>query len=393
MTRILEDINSCTGCGACYNSCVNGAITMKPDDKGFSHPIIDSNKCTDCLLCQKKCPQLKQDIANIEYNQEFYAFINKDSAVLKSSTSGGAFTLFANYILDHSGCVYGAVLSEDMKVYHIRITNKDELDRLRGSKYVQSDMRNVYVQIKADLNAGLRVLFCGTPCQCDAVRHFFGTTDTPGLLLVDFVCHGVPSPKLWADYVSYLEKVKGVRLKNYYFRPKIAGWHIHIEKAVFEDGSSLQNCAKTNLFSSIFHKNLDLRPCCYKCRYINYNRPSDITIADFWGIEKIRPELDNNKGTSLVIINSERGKTIFDKVKSYAIVHQVQKQDSAQRALLRHAEAKENADDFWRNYSELGFEWVASKYAKQGKREHLKYALLILLHKLGLLSILRKVIR
>lgn len=392
LKHITVSETNCCGCAACKNICPKNAIEMAADQKGFEYPTVNSKLCVECGLCVDVCPiNCEQEAYNkADFQQEIYALQHSDLKTREKSTSGGAFSLFSDYVLKKGGKVYGSSLTDDMYVKHISVENHQDLEKLRGSKYVQSSIGECFRNIKAELKDGKTILFCGTPCQVDGLLHFLPEALKTNLVTVDFICHGVPSPQLWKDYVAFLEKTYNAQLIQYIFRSKIAGWHTHVEEAKFINNKTIYNTPQTKVWDQLFHKNLSLRPHCYVCEYTSYNRVSDITIADFWGIENHIPKMDDNRGTSLVLINTQKGKEIFHDVNNNATVIKVTREQCKQRALFRKAYCKYDKDLFWKEYAEEGFSYIAKKYAKVSKKRMFKVQMMILLHRLGLLNILYK---
>lgn len=308
---VTEKKNQCFGCNACYNICPVGAISMKEDDEGFLYPFIDEAKCTNCGMCKKACPSLnKSEIYNGNgKNPDCYAVMADDEIRLKSS-SGGAFTLIADYILDKGGYVCGAAFV-GQKVQHIIINKKDDMDKLRGSKYVQSNTTNIYSEIKNLLKKDNFILFTGTPCQVAGLYGFLGE-HYEKLYTVDLICHGVPSQKI---FDMYLKEVTQGEFINTNFRDKITGWDVYTTTTTTTKGIysyTKEQC----LFLNAFLKNMCLRPSCGTCPFTSTQRESDITIGDFWAIERFDKKLNDKNGTSLVLLNSANGKKLYEHIKT-----------------------------------------------------------------------------
>jgi len=304
----------CCGCTACASVCTHHAINMEPDAMGFLYPKIDTDKCTECGLCEKVCAFNPNYDKSLNLSEpQIYAARHKNMHEIETSRSGAAFIAISDYVLEQGGVVYGAGYAEHFRVVHKRATNKEERNEFKGSKYVQSDLRDIFPQIKEDLKQGLTVLFSGTPCQTAGLASFIGKRLREKLILVDIVCHGVPAPYIWRDYLAYLEKKYKQPIVEVNFRDKSRiGWSGHIESFVFQDGTKRE--LKT--YSHLFGKCIMVRPSCSKCHYTNFKRPSDLTIADYWGWENLSPDFNrDNKGCSLLLVNTAKGVEIFEKRK------------------------------------------------------------------------------
>jgi coenzyme F420-reducing hydrogenase beta subunit len=310
----------CSGCHACYNACPVNCITMIDDKEGFLYPNVDDTKCINCGLCEKVCPIInKKQRVN---NTIAYASINKNENIRNESSSGGIFTLLAENIINDGGVVFGACFNDKLDLVHSYVDTIEDLSKFRGSKYLQSKIGDTYKQTKEFLKKGTKVLFSGTPCQIDGLISYLGR-DYDNLICVDIICHGVPSPKVFKMYRAELEKKYGSTTRRIAFRRKDYGWKLYSVLLSFDNNTEYRKNLREDIFMRGFLQNLYLRPSCYDCKSKTLNRLSDITIADFWGIENIVPELDDDRGTSLVLINSNKGKKIFDQLQDKMIVKQV----------------------------------------------------------------------
>lgn len=344
----------CCGCTACYAVCPRGAITMKAGAEGFQSPTVDEEKCVNCGLCLNVCP-IRQGNRN-EKTASFYAIKHQQEEVRDNSSSGGAFTALAQTVLEHNGVIYGAAFDEDFTVRHIRAEDQS-WTALRTAKYVQSHMGDIFPQVKADLKAGREVLFSGTPCQIDGLRNYLKNVDTTKLIAVDLICHGVPSPSVWRDYLAYISGHDLKAIGNINFRNKEnCGWHNSTIKITGTDGSVLVNQSQNKaLFFRLFLNHVILRPSCFSCQYANLKRAGDITIGDYWGVEKHHPELDDDRGLSLVMVNTTKGQSFLENVKNCQIVPVAEKA-CMQPNLKAPAEDYGEQDAFWRTYRKYGFE-------------------------------------
>lgn len=308
----------CCGCNACGDICPTNAINYKWDNEGFWYPNVNYSLCVNCGLCTKICPTINIDrLKRNDYNKPCcsIAAINRNMYERWNSTSGGAFSAFANIIYQEGGYVGGAIYSDDFKVVNFVSNNPSDLVRLRSSKYVESYAEGLYKNIQNILNRGSKVLVCGTPCQMAALRSYL-RKDYDNLIIVDFICRGVNSPKIYRKYLDSLEesfksKIISIKAKN-----KELGWRNLTRKVSFSDGQCYYGVLMEDDFRRGYHKNVFCRPSCYECVFKDFPRISDITLGDFWGIEKYAPNLDNNIGTSLVLLNSKKGEQFWEIVKN-----------------------------------------------------------------------------
>lgn len=311
----IECLNKkeCCGCSACFQKCPKNAITMEENQEGFLYPIVDENKCINCGLCKKVCPQLNNcNNKNTNYPKSF-AMYNMDTEELIQSSSGGIFSVLARYILDESGTVYGAAYDSNLNVNHIKITSIEELNLLRGSKYVQSNINDTYKLAEQDLKLGKKVLFSGTPCQIAGLKKYL-IKEYEELYTCDLVCHGVPSQKLFHKYLDGLSKKLKSKVVKYNFRYKKDGYWGLLSEVVTQDGKKHILTPDFDPFYSNFLESTTYRENCYSCKYANYSRISDITLADYWGIATIHPDFYKKEGCSLILINSPKGEKFLNLV-------------------------------------------------------------------------------
>lgn len=303
----------CTGCGACSAACKFDAIEMVPNAEGFLTPVVDDEKCVGCGMCQKTCPQNLKEKLELKRNLAVYAVVNKDKESLLQSSSGGAFFVLAQNVIKEGGIVCGCVMNEEQKVIHTFAENMQDLENMRGSKYVQSNTCSLYNRIKAELVAGRKVLFSGTPCQVAGIYQFLGK-DYENLLTIDLICHGVTSPKALEQYINYEEKKREVKIQELKFRSKEKKNRPFMLEIQTEGGRKIYLPQVESWYYYYFLKGVMYRECCYSCQYATQDRIADITLGDFWGAEKYYP-IDTSKGISAVLINSEKGARIFEDVK------------------------------------------------------------------------------
>ena len=345
----------CCGCTACVSICAHKAITMKPDTLGFLYPEVDVNKCTNCGLCEKVCAF--NDNYDTSMNLEtpyVYGARHKDIKEVETSRSGAAFIAISDWILNQGGVVYGVGYEGHFKVVHKRAVTKEQRNEFKGSKYVQSDLNDIFIQVKDDLRNGKIVLFSGTPCQTSGLNSYIGKKLRQNLYLVDIVCHGVPAPYIWRDYITYFERKYKRKIISVDFRNKKEfGWQSHKETFILEDGEKVTPIH--NPYTDLFYKHIMFRKSCGNCHFCNTKRPSDITIADFWGWEKTNPEFNkDDKGVSLLLINTEKGKCFFDIIKDNLNVFNVELKNCLQTNLKNPSVLNNKSLKFEYQYKKYG---------------------------------------
>jgi coenzyme F420-reducing hydrogenase beta subunit len=308
MEKIVE-YKLCNGCTACSNSCPMGAISMKENLDGFLYPFIDQSKCTDCGICQKKCPILNQK-SNFKMSKAYACYNNNDKERLNSS-SGGIFILIAKKVIENGGVVFGVSFDDKFSVSHNYAESIEGLSDFMGSKYLQSDLKDSFLKVKDFLKSGRTVLFSGTPCQIGGLKAFL-KRDYDNLITQDIVCHGCPSPKLWKKYLSTYGNSEDISKVS--FREKSKGWH-NFSFFIKTKNNDFIDSHGDNKYMYLFLKNFCLRKSCYNCSFKNKYRDSDLTLGDFWGIENVFPEMDDDKGISLLVINSVKGEKTFEELK------------------------------------------------------------------------------
>jgi coenzyme F420-reducing hydrogenase beta subunit len=302
----------CCGCYACATICPLDCITMEEDQEGFRYPISDEKQCADCGLCEQVCPVINRFL-KIEYEPNAFACQNKNEQIRFESSSGGIFTLLAEQIIKQNGVVFGARFNDDFSVVHDFTETIEGLEAFRGSKYVQSLISDNYKKAEQFLKQGREVLFTGTSCQIAGLKHFL-QKNYANLLAVDIVCHGVPSPKVFRLYLEELNGERNGKLEKIQFRDKTDGWKKYSFVTKRMDGKNTVTFRETldkNIYMKGFLQNLYLRPSCHYCPSKSFTSGSEITLADYWGIQQIYPEFDDDKGCSLVLCNNANGYQIF----------------------------------------------------------------------------------
>lgn len=369
MKHVQAEKNQCCGCTACAAVCPVGAITMRTDEEGFLYPAVDSALCVDCGKCREVCaftesyPKAEPRIA-----QRCVAAVHTDAHVRVKSRSGGVFYALAMQILGEGGTVYGVALDDALCAHTVRVAEPQELARLQGSKYVQSDKQDAYRAVRADLAEGRTVLFSGTGCEVAGLLSYLAKTDTDTshLYTCDLVCHGTPSPLIWQENLALLAKKHG-RVHAADFRDKRFGWHPHIESYVCEGRTRYHN-----LYTSLFYRDVILRPACHNCHFCNTARCADLTLADFWGVGEYGLGLQSEKGVSLLLLNTEKGERLLSAAASLA-VHDVGKLRELQPNLRRPTPEPPDRAAFWECYRKHGFRRAAMRFYKPTERAKLVY--------------------
>lgn len=313
----IKDKKDCCGCNACGDICAKKAITFPSDNEGFWYPLVDTDKCTNCGMCEKVCPMLHLDQAKNHGQKEprIFGGFHKNITIRFDSTSGGAFSALANAFYKQGGYVAGAVFNEDWSVSNFISNNKKDLSRLRSSKYVESNAEGLYQEIKRLLIAGEKVLACGSPCQMAALRTYLGK-DYDNLIIVDFLCRATNSPKAYRKYLDMLEEQYGGKIVYIKAKNKDHGWRSLARKVVFDNGKVYYGEGHDDHYRRGYHGNYFERPSCYDCKFKGLPRISDLTLGDFWGIDRVDPSLDKNLGTSMVMANTDKGQQLLDSIKS-----------------------------------------------------------------------------
>lgn len=312
-----SSVENCSSCGACANICARSAISMQLDCEGFYRPTIDGGKCVQCGACEKVCPWNKS-VGNPNLSGESpktVAAYAKDETIRMESSSGGIFTVLAEKIINDGGIVVGVAQLSPTRYGHIVAEKKEDLVKLRGSKYVQADAGQVYREVRTRLVSGKKVLFSGTPCQVAALYTVLGkAASSDNLVTIDIVCHGTPSVKVFEKYVGELEKSLGASLDETVFRDKSTGWSGYSLLHGFKDGEKTAIHHGRSKYMRLFLSRICQNTSCDNCHYRKLPRIADITLGDYWGVSQYHPEMDDNKGTSVVLLNTKHGEELFDSV-------------------------------------------------------------------------------
>lgn len=307
----ITDKQACCGCGACAQVCPRHCISMTPDQEGFLYPAVNRAACVDCGLCEKVCPLGSRQ--EIQGQVRARAAFCKDDEIRLNSSSGGIFSLLAEEILQKGGVVFGAAFDSQMMVHHVAVESVCDLGQLRGSKYLQSRMGNSYQAAKAYLTAGRKVLFSGTACQIAGLKSYLGRP-CENLWTVDVLCHGVPAPALWKKYLDEKSREYAVPVEQVSFRDKSEGWKEYRVTLQLRDGVICSQSVAQNPYMQLFLSNICLRPSCHACPFKGFPRVSDLTLGDCWDVEQYAPEMDDDRGTSVVIASTEKGEALWQKI-------------------------------------------------------------------------------
>ena len=365
----IKDKKDCCGCGACASICPKGCITLVEDDEGFLYPQINKENCVKCGLCKKICP-----VANAKKDSlitpKAYGCHSKNKEEVLQSSSGGIFSLLAKHFYNSKGVVYGAAFVDAYNVAHIRTTSLEELDKLRRSKYVQSETGEIFKSVQKDLQDGLQVLFTGTNCQIAGLKAFL-LKDYENLYTQDIICHGVPSRKVWNKYLKENKIGKDAEIN---FREKSTGWLKYNFCAKENGQTKILEPFNQNKYMEAFLSDCSLRPSCYDCKFKGVERYSDITLADFWGVDKTQKELYYESGTSVVFVHSKKGQKLFEKISNEIQSQEVDFVDvvCGNPSYLFSAKENKNRKAFFENLEKMKFKKLTKKYCELAASQKIK---------------------
>lgn len=362
----IKDKRACTGCGACINACPRNIITMVEDSDGFIYPKVKVEDCIECHLCERSCPMLKERYDVCKSHDKFpvfYAGQLKDEDDLMEVSSGGAFWAFSKTIIDNGGIVYGAVQTDVDSIYHQRAETLEEIKAIRRSKYFQSDTKQTFAQVKADLKEGKVVLYSGTGCQIAGLKTYLGK-EYDNLITCDVVCHGVPSRKVWKTYRKEKEEREGKIIKDLVFRDKSAGWSHNQYKITYQDGSVEKEASTQQLFHAGYLQGLFYRPSCGVCRFASLPRVADVTLADYWQYQGGFRQPGTDLGVSLITINSNKGQRLLDDSTKYLDIELTEQKKALAscRHLDEHPSENPDRTNFFKLFNEAGYYAAAKKY-------------------------------
>jgi len=355
---------------------------MEPDEEGFLYPHINKFLCIECGLCKNVCAfQNGYDVSDNLGVPIVYAVKHNDLETRMNSQSGGLFTAISDYILDKEGIIYGAGYKDHFTVCHKRATSKKERNEFRGSKYVQSEMNDIYLKVKEDLQGDKWVLFSGTPCQTAGLRSFLAYRYEK-LIVCDIICHGTPSPKVWNDFILYMEnKHKGIISTVNFRNKKRFGWASHRE-TIEINGQEFDS----DIYAQLFYRHNILRPACFNCKYTNLNRPSDVTMADFWHIDEAIQNFNDNKGVSLCLINTAKAKEVFEEIKEDLDFRVFYTNQVYIQPNLKHpTKLPSKRGKYWNKYRAKGFSYLYKEQVKRSLRKIRKNRVREILKRFGLL--------
>ena len=373
ITIVKQD---CVGCSACAQACPKQCIEMKADKEGFLYPNVNKEQCINCGVCINICPSRNSEDEKIVISA--YAAVNTNLAKRMNSSSGGIFPLLAEKMIDNGGIVYGAAMSDGCKeLDHIRVETKEDLTKLYGSKYLQSNIKDTYSQIEEDLITGQKVLFSGTPCQVNGLKRYLRKEYT-SLWTLDIFCHGVPSPLLWKKYIESQEKKYDSEVINVNFRDKKYGWKNYGLHIIDNKGHDIFKLLTDDPYMYMFLHNYSLRKSCYSCPAKGY-RLSDITLGDFWGINQIFPDMNDKKGVSALIIRTEKGSQLLDSLRSNMILKEVDYDVITQYnpAEVTSVKMPKKREEFFIDVNNLTFIQLQKKYVSKTIKQRIRNGLIL----------------
>ena len=366
-----KNCNSCCGCTACMAICPHEAIEMKPDKLGFLYPKVDASKCVDCSLCMKVC-QFNEGYKTYSIFEKpiIWGGRYKDPQLLCSCQSGGAATAICETFLKKNGIIYGVCFDESFSVVHRRITKEDDLERLKGSKYVQSNLVGIFKDIKTDLTDGRNVLFIGTACHVSGLKSYIPNKYQDKLFCVDILCHASPSPGLWDSYLKFIKAKYSADIVAINMRDKKYGWRSFHETYLLSNGKEI----KRDSYIYLFFAHLSIRKSCECCPYTNHRRVGDVTLSDFWGWSRCHSEWNDNKGVSMLMVNNAKGKSLIESLgDSFSLIESNEDEiDYLQPQLSNPSRANPLRDSFEDDFYRRGFRYISYKYGDDNWKERIK---------------------
>ncbi len=374
----ITDKRDCCGCTACQSICKKGAIEMLPDEEGFLYPSVDMDKCTQCGLCERVCPIAKRKETERKKSYlDLFALRILNHDILMESSSGGAFSAIAEYVISQGGTVVGATYNDEMQVVHTFADNSVEYAKMRGSKYSQSNLVGVFKRCKeilcSEQTKDKLLLFSGSPCQIHGLKSFL-VRDYENLITVDFVCHSIPSPQVFADYVKYVNRHFDDRLTNLQMRYKQKnGWSQRYSyRYAFASGNSCVDPEGVFNWGTVYFSHVINRPSCEVCPYANLDRVGDFSIADFWDVNKLRPDIYSKEGTSLFMVNTPKGQELFKHIKGDVEVWKISELEAMQPCLMGPTPHYIEREYFWKCYHKHGLEYAVKLYCLPSLRKRIR---------------------
>jgi coenzyme F420-reducing hydrogenase beta subunit len=391
----VVDKTKCTGCYACVAKCSQACIVMQCDAEGFWYPCVDHDRCICCGICVEVCPTMRpQGGERSEMPTPVaYAAYSMDEQNRLASSSGGVFTIIAEKVLEEGGVVFGARFDDDFNVIHDYAEHIADVGRFRGSKYVQSKIAASYTQVRAFLRQDRMVLFSGTPCQVSGLKHYLGK-EYSNLICQDIICHGVPSPKVWRKYLSFREKSVGAQAYDVSFRRKDKGWKRFAISISFSSGLEYLRMHHDDLYMQAFLKNISLRPSCHACQFKTVTRDSDITLGDFWGAGNVVPDMDDDRGLSVVIAHSRKGQEVLKQIRGRVTMQEVSVEQCRRynSALCASVERHPARDEFFERLEHEEIHRLIGRLCKDGIGDRLKRLVRQVLVNLGLLETVKRIV-
>ena len=364
--KILNIDDKCTGCGACVSVCPKDALSLKYDPEGFYYPSLNESACISCGLCERSCQALCEDDSREEENRHYFMAKAIDKKIVKESSSGGAFSVLADFVIKQGGVVYGARYNYGLERLEQASTQTCSIKELRKSKYIESYTGSIFRNVYDDLKSGKTVLYVGTPCQIEGLSQYLAIkrADITNLIRVRFICHGVPSNQFFTEYKHYEEKKHKSKIVAIDFRPKIRGWRYSDWKMVFENNEVDQGPYTHYYYYYYFQSSNILRKCCYSCARV-LNDCADITIADFWGIHKYKPENKDQEGISLIITHSPKSLVLLKGLDEFEFIEEIP--ENAISYIKREVNSRkgltEAREKFMKQVRESGYMKTAKKHS------------------------------
>ena len=385
----ISDKTKCCGCTACASACPKNCISMQCDGEGFLYPVVDVDSCVNCGLCERVCSQLSEHEEERTDRVKYIACQNTNESVRKVSTSGGMFGLLAEQVIASGGIIWAAGFDDAAIVVHKKAGKLDELDDLYGSKYVQSDLKDTFKKIRQELiTSDKTVLFVGTPCQVEGLLYYLGKKEREHLLTIDLVCYGVPSPRLYKEWIQDIAQKHGSKVSRVYFRDKKYGYAGVNVKVMLQNGQALEDIVDVKTYTKTMFSKIGLRLSCYKCVYRGRNKMSDFTIGDFWQIGDYSKQMDDDRGTSIVQINTRKGEDFLNDISSEKIkkIHvETLENDDLKSKIHKEDytfEIPKNRLQFFEDSGRMFYDDLIQKYLPASRKDKMATALKPIIHKM-----------